>query len=69
MALIENGGLNEPSIDQLSESILETGAVDQALEQAKGYISAGMENLSRMPAGPEREALVELARYVVKRSI
>jgi geranylgeranyl pyrophosphate synthase len=56
-------------LEQLIEDVRTSTAVELALEEAEKYIQRGAELLSLMPDTPEREALVEIARYVVRRNL
>jgi geranylgeranyl pyrophosphate synthase len=65
---ILDGRVEEEALRRLVESIRRSGAIQQALEEAREFASIGEANLAGMPEGPERTALYELARYVVERS-
>jgi geranylgeranyl pyrophosphate synthase len=65
--ILEGRG-DEQILQRLVESIRRSGAVQQALEEAREFASIGEANLAGMPDGAERTALYELARYVVERS-
>jgi geranylgeranyl pyrophosphate synthase len=68
LARILEGRGDKESLQRLVEAIRSSGAVQQALEEAREFASIGEANLAGMPDGPERTALYELARYVVERS-
>jgi geranylgeranyl pyrophosphate synthase len=55
-------------IEDLILSIRSSGAVDQAVEEARGFASAGQQSLTLLPTGPEREALHALTGYIVERT-
>ncbi len=61
--------LDSQAIEQLILDIRESGAIQQALNEAAEFISAGIDQLETMPDSPEKEALYELARYIVSRTI
>jgi octaprenyl-diphosphate synthase len=46
-----------------------TGALDEAMEQARGLVARAKNCLSSLPDNPEREALAILADYAVDRSL
>ena len=56
-------------MERLIEAIGESGAIDQALQQAEQIVTDGKAELDSMPKTPEREALIELAHHVIKRTI
>ena len=61
--------MDDQGIEQLIDAIRASDAINQTLEQANRFISSGEEMLDGMPATPEKEALYELAHYVVKRTV
>lgn len=65
-----NGGLkSETEFVELIDSIRASGAIRQAKEEAMVFVERGLQALLMMPAGAERQALEDLARYVVQREI
>jgi len=56
-------------VKRLVQSIRESEAVARSLEEAKGLIEKALEQLAGMPAGVEKQALEDLARYTVNRNI
>ncbi len=67
--LLQGASLPEATILRLVESIRASGAVEGALEEARQYIAQGLEALSPLPNTPERQALHELAEYVIQRQL
>ncbi len=67
--LMNNGHLAGKRIERLIESIGSSGAIEQALEEAGEFIDNAISQLMGFPPSIEREALVELAEYVVKRTV
>jgi geranylgeranyl pyrophosphate synthase len=67
--LLDEQRLEEADLDRLIESIRSSDAIDQALKEAESFAAMGEELLEDMPATPEREALADLARYVVRRTL
>lgn len=65
--LLDEQRLEEADLDRLIEAIRASDAIDQALKEAEGFAALGEELLEDMPVTPEREALADLARYVVRR--
>jgi len=56
-------------IERLVEAIRSSEAVAGSLEEAKGFVQKALDWLAGMPAGEEKQALEELARYTVTRKI
>jgi geranylgeranyl pyrophosphate synthase len=67
--LIRNERLEEGEMDRLIEAIRQSGAIEQARAEADSFIVEAETLLSGMPASPERDALAELAQYIVQRSV
>ena len=61
--------LSDDAIERLIQDIRNSGAIDQALEQAEEFTSTAKKLLESMPPTPERDGLYELADYVVRRTI
>jgi len=69
MAHILSGNHYEESVmDRLVASICESGAVDQSLSKAQEFIENSLIILSDMPDNAQRDALEQLAKYVVDRT-
>ena len=60
--------INENELEQIIEDIRSSSAIIRALQQADEFAKTGEAQLELMPEKPERDALYELARYVVNRS-
>jgi geranylgeranyl pyrophosphate synthase len=67
--LLDEQRLEEGDLDRLIEAIRSSDAINQALQEAEGFAALGEEMLQGMPTTPEREALADLARYVVRRTL
>ncbi len=65
---VTTGSLTEEQLEQLINDVRESDGVTRALEQAGSYIEESLKNLERLPGKPERDALSDLARYIVTRS-
>jgi geranylgeranyl pyrophosphate synthase len=59
----------DPMLEDLIFKIRDSGAIERSIDQAQRFVDQGQEQLTNMPAVPERDALYELAHYVVTRSI
>jgi geranylgeranyl pyrophosphate synthase len=60
--------MDEQRLQDLIHDIRTSDSIDCALDQAKEYIARSEEILTKMPATPEREALSDLAQYIVERT-
>lgn len=56
-------------INRLVEAIRKSGAIQQSMDEARKFIRSGLEKLEAMPDGPEHQALVGLAEYIVDREL
>ena len=61
--------MSDEAIEHLIQNIRNSGAIDQALEQAEEFTSNAKKLLESMPSTPERDGLYELADFVVQRTI
>jgi geranylgeranyl pyrophosphate synthase len=65
---IMNGNRHEGKhLERLIQSVRESSAIHQALDEAKLFASKGLTALRQLPYNEEREALEELAEYIVHR--
>jgi geranylgeranyl pyrophosphate synthase len=58
---------DEERVMKLVGSIRRSGAIQHSLDEAQNFISQALVSLEKMPDNPEREALRELALYIVER--
>jgi len=65
--LLEGDTLEEARMGELIEDIRRSGAVQQAHEEAHRYVRLAHDALQSLPACAERDALGDLAEYVVQR--
>jgi geranylgeranyl pyrophosphate synthase len=65
--ILAGKGYSETVIVRLVDSIRKSGAIQQALDEAKGFIDRATVILSTFPSGPEHDALEELAGYFLNR--
>lgn len=64
-------GVDPEDIDfeQVVHEIRDSGAIEQSKEEAQEVMAAGLGHLDKMPASAERNALRELAHYVIQRTL
>ena len=66
--LFEGRPVDARTVTRLADAIRSSGAIGQALDQARSYAGAAQELLEPMPDLPERSALHDLARHIVHRT-
>ncbi len=59
--------LPEPEMDGLISAIQKSDSLSLAYKQARNIANRGIESLSRLPDVPEKDALIDLANYIVDR--
>jgi len=60
-------GFSEEVIIRLVDSIRQSGAVQQALDEARDFVNRARAILATFPAGPEHDALDEMVGYILNR--
>ncbi len=68
-SLINNQFYNEEWLDRIVQKIRKSGAIGQAMDEARHFINCALETLRLQPECPERLALEELAQYIIHRSL
>ena len=68
-AILNSSFCDEPCLSRLLDSIRQSGAIEQALVEAKQSVERSLAVLAHMPECRERQALEELASYIVRREI
>jgi geranylgeranyl pyrophosphate synthase len=61
------GGLNEEEVQHLLLSVAKSNAIEKARKAAGAFVARAETCLLGLPETPERDALVEMARYIVER--
>lgn len=67
--VIEEKYSSDALIDRLVTSIRMSGAIQRSLDEANRYVDRGLEHLTEMPESREREALHDLACFIVRRHV
>jgi geranylgeranyl pyrophosphate synthase len=67
--VVEDRIVSEELIMQVVEDIRASGAIQSSLDEAREYVARGLEALEPLSDGPEKQALADLARFVVDRHI
>lgn len=68
-SLLNNQFYNEEWLDRIVHKIRQSGAIGQAMDEARHFINCALETLRLQPECPERLALEELAQYIIHRSL
>jgi geranylgeranyl pyrophosphate synthase len=61
--------LDEVSIEKLIASIRDSRAVEDAMDEARQFVARGLDALNALPPSIEKQALEELAEYIVNRRL
>ncbi len=67
--ILEGRLLSDERMDRLVLAIRESGAIEAALAEAQEFVDCALEILDHFPASTERQALADLALYIVSRRI
>jgi geranylgeranyl pyrophosphate synthase len=68
-SVIMRNGYKPTDIDQLVSNIRSSGAIENAAEEARQFVERGLGWLGKLPDGPEKEALADLANYIIDRDL
>jgi len=68
-SLADGGWANQERMARLVESIRKTDAVALAMREARQHVERALAMLETFDAGPEREALENLAKFIVDRKV
>jgi len=67
---LPNGGWKDTKrVQRLVDTIKQSKAIEQAMEEAHQAICRALSALEEAPASPEKEALEDLARFIVDRKV
>jgi geranylgeranyl pyrophosphate synthase len=69
LSLPEGGWKDTERVQRLVDSIRQSAATQHSMDEARQAISRALKALSRAPLSPEREALENLAKFIVDRKI
>jgi geranylgeranyl pyrophosphate synthase len=68
LAIIERNGHNIQQVNQLIESIRQSGSIEESLDEARGFAQRAIDILQDLPDTYERDELETIARYIVRRN-
>ena len=66
--LLRNGQQNDELVLPIVADVRASGAVDRAVAEAREFVQSGQAALLKLPAGEARQALLDVAEYVVARN-
>ncbi len=69
LSLPEDGWKDTERAQRLVDNIRQSEAIQQSMEEARQAIRRALKSLSYAPLSPEREALEDLAKFIVDRKI
>jgi len=64
-----NYSVGQKQMNRLVQSIRKSDAISRSMNEAQKYVAEALRALTDMPVGTERQALEDLARYIVDRRI
>lgn len=68
-SLSDGGWANEERMNRLVESIRKTDAVKKSMSEASQHVERALQTLESFEPSPEREALENLAKFIVDRKV
>jgi geranylgeranyl pyrophosphate synthase len=66
--LLRNGTHDDAAVLRIVTDVRASGAVDRAVAEARSFVRSGQSALAPLPAGEARQALLDVAEYVVARN-
>jgi geranylgeranyl pyrophosphate synthase len=69
LSLPQGGWKDTERVQRLVDGIRQSAAIQQAMDEARQAVSRALAALQEAPAVPEREALENLAKFIVDRKI
>jgi geranylgeranyl pyrophosphate synthase len=66
-AILNGSRYHDDRVDRLVRSIRESGAIDESLAEARDFVERGIDAILDLRSGTERQALEDLAYYIVDR--
>jgi geranylgeranyl pyrophosphate synthase len=69
LSLPEDGWKETERVQRLVDNIRQSSAIQQSMDEARQAIRRALKSLEDAPASPEREALENLAKFIVDRKI
>jgi geranylgeranyl pyrophosphate synthase len=68
-ALLDGKRVTDGMMEHLVAEIRASGAIEKTMDEARVFVERGLEILERMPENEERQALEDLARYIIDRRL
>jgi geranylgeranyl pyrophosphate synthase len=68
-AILSGNFVSDERMDRLVAAIRKSGAIHQAMDEAREFVNGGLEILKDFPPSTERTALEDLTTYIVDRRV
>jgi geranylgeranyl pyrophosphate synthase len=68
VGMIEGRPTGDPIVDEVVQIIRNSDAIGQAHDEARAFVDKALADLKALPSAPHRNALADVARYVVERT-
>jgi geranylgeranyl pyrophosphate synthase len=68
-SILNSDHCDEPCLERLIKAIRASGAIEQTFAEARQYVQRGLAALGALPDRPQRQALADLAQYIVQRPL
>lgn len=65
--IFDGRSLGGDDLEDLIQRISNSNAIDESFNEARDFISSARDRLSQMPPGVKRDALIDLADYIIQR--
>jgi geranylgeranyl pyrophosphate synthase len=69
LEVLKGNRYNQECLDRVINSIRRSSAIGQSMQEARQFVERGLAALSDQPQCVERQALEDLARYIVQRDL
>jgi len=68
IGMIEGRNTGDPIVDEVVLLVRDSDAIEQAHDEARAFVDKALADLEALPPAPHRDALADVARYVVERT-
>ncbi len=68
IGMIEGRPTGDPIVAEVVQMVRNSDAIEQAHDEARAFVEQALADLDALPALPARDALIDVARYVVERT-
>ena len=67
--ILRNGDESKAAVDRIIQAVREKGGLDKSMRDARQYIEQGIAFLAEYPDNQYKQALVDLANYIISRQL